>query len=338
MIFRADVYDSAFNSTLLNDLLHYLSSSWSDLIESITHLVRVDMLEFFLPVGLEHSSFESIKRMSLDSSVAFIYRMTNLVSLYGPITFIFIGTVGSLCNFFTFTSVQLKSSSCSIYLFCAAVFDLITIHFGGISRLLSDQAGIHPHNVSRVYCKIRGFIINDMPATATAFIVVASIDRFMSTSNRVHYRRMAMTKTAKRIVPFIIAFTALLSTQYIFFFDLQPACGPLPGIYSVLVATYSIVGTSIIPHVLMLIFGLGTYWHMRLSRNRIQVVHEQQERRRKSMEVQLIRVSETLSSTGWIKVIGSWLTDDACSNRHIINIDHDTHSFLFVYSALRKPT
>ena len=232
--------------------------------------------------------------MSSNSSITIVNHITDQISYYGPIIFISIGTIGSICNFITFTSIQLKNNSCSLYFLYAAIFDLITINFGGITRLLSDHLGINPHNESQAYCKIRAFIINNMPATATAFIVAASIDRFLSTSAKATHRTYARTKIAKRMVPLIIGLMAMFAIQYILFFDLQPTCGALRGTFSIIVAAYSIIGTSIIPHVLMLGFGLGTYWHVRSARNRVQTFNgQQQQRRKKSAEVQLIGVSDT---------------------------------------------
>lgn len=232
--------------------------------------------------------------MSSNPSVAVIHQITEQVSFYGPIMFIIIGSIGSICNLLTFTSAQLKNNSCSIYFLWAAVFDLITVSFGGISRLITDHLGAYPQNQSRVYCKIRAFIINDMPATATALIVAASIDRFMSTSEKAMYRSMANTKVATWMVPAIVTINAVLSIQYIVFFELQPACAALRGTYSLIVSVYSIVGTSILPHALMLGFGLGTYWHRRSARNRIQPFNvplgPRQQRRKTSNEVQMIGV------------------------------------------------
>ena len=232
--------------------------------------------------------------MSSNPSVAIIYQITAHVSFYGPIMFIIIGSIGSICNLLTFTSAQLKKNSGSIYFLWAAVFDLITVNFGGMSRLITDHLALYPQNQSRVYCKIRAFIINDMPATATALIVAASIDRFMSTSEKAIYRSMATTKVATWMVLVIVTITAVLSIQYIVFFDLQPVCAALRGTYSLIVSVYSIVGTAILPHALMLGFGLGTYWHQRSARNRIQPLNLQagplQQRRKKSNEVQFIGV------------------------------------------------
>lgn len=234
--------------------------------------------------------------MSTDASALFIRQITEKLSFYGPIMFIIVGSVGSVCNLLTFSATQLKNNSCSIYFLWAAVFDLITVNFGGISRLLSDHAGINLHNQSHVYCKIRAFIINNVPSTATAFIVAASIDRFLSTSDKVTYRSMATPRIAKWMVPLIIAITGVLSIQYIIFFDLQPSCGALRGTYSVIVSVYSIVGTSIFPHLLMLGFGLGTYRNKRSARNRIQPfglqVSPSQQRRKHSAERQLIGVTD----------------------------------------------
>jgi hypothetical protein len=73
--------------------------------------------------------------MEPDATVALVNLLAQQVSLYSPMIIIVAGTVGCLCNFLTFTSIKIRRNSCSFYFLMAAVFDLLTLDFGALTRL-----------------------------------------------------------------------------------------------------------------------------------------------------------------------------------------------------------
>ena len=221
------------------------------------------------------------------SSLAYL---TQNITLYCPFIIITIGTIGCLCNFITFTSIKLRKTSCSLYFLGAAIFDLLTLDFGTLTRLLADHYGYTLYNQSRVYCKIRQYLVTVLPAIATCFIVLAAMDRYMSTSSKRIYRSLATMKQAKWIVLLSLTVCILSYLHYPIFTDLRPTCSLQPGAYSLFTVVYSIVWTSIIPHFLMLYFGFGTLWHIRSSRRRVAPIIVQQ-RRIQRTEAQFISVS-----------------------------------------------
>jgi hypothetical protein len=79
--------------------------------------------------------------MNSDSQSALLTYLTQQITLYCPIIIITMGNIGCLCNFITFTSIKLRKTSCSLYFFAAAIFDLLTLDFGTLTRLLADHFG-----------------------------------------------------------------------------------------------------------------------------------------------------------------------------------------------------
>src|SRR6202034_1378358 len=109
--------------------------------------------------------------MSSNSSISVLTYLTQEITFYCPIIIITIGTIGCLCNFITFTSPKLRKTSCSIYFLAAAIFDLLTLDYGTLTRLLADHFGYTLYYQSRPYCKMRTYLVNVLPAIATSFIV-----------------------------------------------------------------------------------------------------------------------------------------------------------------------
>ncbi len=227
--------------------------------------------------------------MSSNPNTVALNYITQKITFYSPIIIITIGTIGCICNFITFSSIKLRKNTCALYFLCAAIFDLFTLDFGMLTRLLADNSGITLYQQSRVYCKIRQFLANVMPAIATCFIVLAAMDRYMSTSSRVTYRSFATIRCVKRIIPFSLLVCSLTYAHYIIFFDLRPTCVVLPGAYALFTVIFSVIWTTLIPNLLMLGFGFGTQWNIRVMRRRIIPVTTHQ-RRLQRTETQLIKV------------------------------------------------
>ena len=227
--------------------------------------------------------------MDTDPRVSLLTYLSQKLTFYCPLIIMVIGNVGCFCNFITFTSRDLNKSSCSLYFLSAAVFDLFTLDFGTLTRLLSDHFGYSAHNYSQVYCRIRQYLVNTVPAIATCSIVLAAMDRYLSTSLKVRNRSFATVKCAKRIIVFSSLTCSLVYMHYPIFAHLRPACSLQAGAYSLFTVIYSIVVTSLIPHFLMLYFGVGTQYHVRMARRRIFPLSTPQ-RHRQRTEFQLATV------------------------------------------------
>lgn len=211
------------------------------------------------------------------------------ITFYCPIIIITIGNIGCICNFITFTSRKLSKSSCSRYFLYAAIFDFLTLNFGGITKLLGDHFEYSAENHSQFFCKIRLYFINFFPGSATCLIVLAAMDRLMSTSTQVAYRSLATVAKVKWITAFSLFICSLSYIHYPLFADLRPLCTLQSGAYIVFTIIFAIGWSTLVPHILMLCFGLITQHHIRKTRRQV-IPTSTRQRRTIRQEYQLITV------------------------------------------------
>ncbi|CAF1466464.1 unnamed protein product [Adineta ricciae] len=229
--------------------------------------------------------------MANNSNSSFVADLSSQITLYSPIIIIIMGNIGCILNFMTFTSRKLIRTSYSLYCLSSTVFDLLTLDFGALTRLLIDHFGYNIQNYSQVYCKIRFYLINTFPTSSTCFIVLAAMDRYLSTSSKLKYRSFATRKRAICLILISLFICILFYAHYLVFADLRPTCSIQPGIYSLFTVIYSLVVTSFIPHFLMLYFGFGTLYHIRTARHRTVAVFNTQQNRRQRTEIQLVTMT-----------------------------------------------
>ncbi|UJR35428.1 hypothetical protein I4U23_028185 [Adineta vaga] len=226
-----------------------------------------------------------------------VNKLTISLTLYIPLIILFIGNIGCILNLLIFTSKELRRNSCGWYFLMSSISDIFLINFSVITRLSSDHFGSNYQNTSRVYCKIRIYLTWTFPCISTGYLVLSSLDRCLSTSEKTRYRLFSQIKIAYRltIVPIIIY--CLTNSHQFYYFDLRPKCVAQVGVYSLFLSIYSIVWTSLIPQSLLLIFGLMTYRNIRISRQRL-IQDNANEKKKTRTDIQLIKMT-------LIQVIGS---------------------------------
>ena len=225
-----------------------------------------------------------------------IKQITSEMALYIPIILLIFGSCGCLCNFITFTSKQLKKSSCAFYFLCTAIIELPTFYFGLLSRLANDRLGSTLFTTNPFYCKIRSYLIVTLPSLVTYTILLSAIDRYMSTKSQVYYRSFSQLKVAYRATPIVILMTMMFSSHMLIFFNFYPACTAQPGLYAIIYSVYLILWTGVLPNGLILLFSLLTYRNARQTKRRVlPSSHSQQPRHSQRTESQLIAVGSSLT-------------------------------------------
>lgn len=202
-------------------------------------------------------------------NIASIQSINAYITNITPYVLLVLGNFGCLCNFLTFTSKQLRRNSCGWYLLMSALFDFCFINFGLFTKVASEQYGSKLQNSNIIWCKIRTYFSWIFPSFATGFLVLASIDRCLSTSPNATFRSFSQLKIAYRMTCIPIILYSLTTCHQFFYFVLQPGCVPLPGIYSYFLSMYSIIWTSLIPQSAILILGFLTYWNVHQSHQRL---------------------------------------------------------------------
>lgn len=197
--------------------------------------------------------------------------VTTQMTYYAPIILLVIGIIGCLCNFITFTAPQLRKNSCAFYFLISAVFELLSISFGLISRFAADHLGSTLINTDRVYCKLRAYLVSALPLVATYLILLSSIDRCMSSSVHARLRSLSQMKVAYRAIGVAIAIGFISCVHILVGYDLRPRCAALPGVFSMYDSMFVVFWLGVIPHLLMLIFGLFTYINIKQSKRRMTI-------------------------------------------------------------------
>lgn len=211
-----------------------------------------------------------------------------------PFVLLTFGTLGCLGNFLIFTSKRLRKNSCAHYFLCAAVFELLTLCFGLISRI-ADQYGSLLQRQNRMYCKFRSYLTFVFPTTVTFLLLMATFDRCMSTSTSTRLRRWSQLKVA-RIVTVVVFLMSMLACSHIFVFvDHYPACSAQPGLYALFYIIFLIVYGGLGPDSLILLFGLWTMRNVAQSRARVAqvsgVTQQQQQQTARKTNSQFVVVS-----------------------------------------------
>jgi hypothetical protein len=169
----------------------------------------------------------------MNSTEILIQEITKEISLYIPIALLIFDSCRCLCNFIIFTSEELKTNSCALYFLCTAIIELPTFSFDLISRLANNRFGSTLFSTNKIYCNIRSYLIITLLALITYMILLATIDRFMSTRNEVRYRSCSQLKVAYRITPVMIIIVIVSFSHMLIFFDFYPSCIAQPENYAI---------------------------------------------------------------------------------------------------------
>lgn len=224
---------------------------------------------------------------------------TTNMTYYGSIMILIVGIAGCLCNFITFTAPQLRKSSCSFYFLLAAVFELLSITFGLISRMASENLGSTLLRTSHVYCKLRAYLVTALPLIATYLILLSSLDRYLQSSIRARLRSFSQLKFAHRAGIAAILLSLTSCSHILVLYDLRPRCSTQSGAYATFDGLFVVVWLGVIPHGLMLLFGSLTFLNIRQQKERVgirvitgnPIVSNPQQQRELKREKQLIIVS-----------------------------------------------
>ncbi|CAF1202532.1 unnamed protein product [Adineta steineri] len=219
--------------------------------------------------------------------------ITDYISHYTPYIILVLGNIGCICNFLTFTAKQLRQNSCGWYFLMSALSDFTFINFGLFTKISSEQYGSTLQNTNLPWCKIRTYFTWVLPCFATGYLVLASLDRCLSTSTNARLRSFSHIKIAHRMTCIPIILYSLTTSHQFIYFVLQPECTPLPGTYSYFLSMYSIIWTSLIPQSAILIFGFVTYLNIRRSHRRLiqPSKHSVYQQQRNRTDIQMIKIT-----------------------------------------------
>ncbi|CAF4968542.1 unnamed protein product [Rotaria sp. Silwood1] len=184
------------------------------------------------PMEILHSYFV---RMNIESIQVIRFYIT-LCTSYVLLIF---GNIGFICNFITFTSKQLRQNSCGWYLLMSTLFDCSCINFGLFTKLASEHYGSKLQHTNLVWCKIRIFLTWILQCFSTGYLILASIDRCLSTPKSQRIRSFSQIKIAHQMTCIPIILYSLTSSHLLVYFNLRKRCSPTAGTYAFFLSIYS---------------------------------------------------------------------------------------------------
>lgn len=173
--------------------------------------------------------------------IASIESLRKFITLYTPYFILIFNNIGCIGNFITLTTKQLRQNSCGWYFLMSTVFDFLLINFGLFTKLATLEYGSLLLNTNISWCRIRVFLTWTLPCISTGYVLLASIDRCLSTSENIRFHSFSQIKIAYRMTCLPIILYSFTTSHQLFYYKLQPDCSPLSGIYSAFLSIYSLL-------------------------------------------------------------------------------------------------
>lgn len=204
----------------------------------------------------------------MSSTSAVIIDIRNKILISVGITFIIVGTVGNLLNIILFRKRALwKLAPCVPFLLAASVINMIDIYSFLVLRTLIGFK-ITPAFYSSEICKLQLYLYYTTFCLSSWFMVACCADRFFSSSREPSIRRYSSTRMTTRVLISITIIIPLVYAQVFYCYEAnqfsRPApCFVKPNLCSVFENVYYFTFQTFGPPMLMFIFGIGTFIHIR---------------------------------------------------------------------------
>lgn len=210
--------------------------------------------------------------LSSNSTVFSIINMLDIISeifsRYCLIILFILGIIGLTFNTLIFTRQTFRQNSCVNYFLASTIANYFVVFFILPSRILSDGFAIDPGRYNLFYCKIRFYTYFTAKSLSSWFIVLACFDRKMSSSHSVQRRSFARLKISRWMI-FLTTLAGLLFYSHVLiFYEIgeENQCDARAGVYRLFNDSVYLVGYSLVPPLLMLLFGVWTIGNTRRLR------------------------------------------------------------------------
>ncbi|CAF3609139.1 unnamed protein product [Adineta steineri] len=191
-----------------------------------------------------------------------------------PLLQIIFGTFGNLFNIIIFTRRTLRTNPCSIYFLASSINNFLVLYVVLIPHYLAAKWNLDASTTNNVLCKLRN-ICQYLPFCLVLwFPVLASIDRFLSSSRQVRYRRWSSLPIAKKVIICTIIFFLLIHLHLVVFYESAWngrafVCALLSYEYFVFWSFFGPIVACLLPIIFMCIFGVLMIVNVRSVQNRV---------------------------------------------------------------------
>ncbi|CAF3965292.1 unnamed protein product [Adineta steineri] len=208
----------------------------------------------------------------MSSNTTFINYLNHLSSdlnRYLSIGILLFGTVGNILNCLALSQRPLRSNPCVFFFLASSIASIITLISGVLVRLLSDWSlSLDLTNTINWLCKVRVYVLFNSRTIASWLIVLATCDRWLSSSVHAHYRQMSTLKNAQRNIIVVIFLSSIAYAQIFYCYEANLTNAPLQcngkNTWCRLLINSEFVSiTVLIPSMTMFIFGILTILNIR---------------------------------------------------------------------------
>ena len=227
----------------------------------------ISILSFFawLTFQIIHfvQTFNRVVRFSTEIAIMTDYLgeiSMKLAQIICPIIIV-IGILGNCINITVLTRPALFNHACSRYFLALSASGLAYCSINLVYRYLAEGYLIDLAAYSTLSCKCLSYFTQLCIPMAPYFIVLASIDRFCTSSSNIRLRRLSSTRVSAWAIFGVVVFFALLYANTPIVVDLQPWYGcqnDATTTYKQMYGAIQCVLFAIVAPVLMTIFGLLT--------------------------------------------------------------------------------
>ena len=212
-----------------------------------------------------------------------------------PIFQIILGTFGNIMNILIFTRRPLRTNPCSLYFLASSINNLFVLYVGALTRLLSSGWKIDPSNSNQALCKLRTFFVYTSLCLIQWFVVLASIDRYLSSCQSARFRQLSSVSIARRSILAVI-FVIGVAHFHIFvwwsvdYIGTKTYCNIFQYDYEIAFQVFFLILTCVLPTILMAIFGTLTIFNVKKLRSQVAPQNRNNERngRLRSKDRQMI--------------------------------------------------
>ncbi|CAF1156261.1 unnamed protein product [Rotaria sordida] len=198
------------------------------------------------------------------------------INIYFSICLFIFGVTGNALNTLVLSQRSLRSNSCAWLFLVSSIFNLISILSGLPTRILSGWFALLTDRIGWL-CKLRVFTLLTSRSIALWLIVLATLDRWLLSCKNIDYRRISKLKNARRGMICILIISSLFYSPIFYCYQANLINEPLRcysktikcRIYADQVYTFF---TTLIPLILMILFGFLTLSNLRKIHYRAQIL------------------------------------------------------------------
>lgn len=204
---------------------------------------------------------------STNNLIITLNTLSPYLNRYLSLGILIFGTMGNLLNCLALSQRTLRSNSCAFFFLTSSIASLVTLISGVLVRLLAGWSADLTDTVNWL-CKFRIFILFNSRTIASWLIMLATVDRWLSSSVDANRRRMSTLKNSRYGLLIVIILSSLAYSQIFYCYEANLTNAPLKcygrTTWCRLLIDSEFTALSILlPSSLMFIFGILTIVYLR---------------------------------------------------------------------------